>query len=147
MMKEKKEHYASMPGTSKATVEKARAIDRLVGGQLRKRRVELGLTQLSVAEAIGVTFQQIQKYERGSNRVVASRLYDLANTLEVPLEYFFAEAQQDAPAGTEADDPADDTYPSPKETRSLINAYYEIADPALRKKLIDLVRSVSASKS
>jgi len=136
-----------MPRTSKATVEKARAIDRLVGGQLRKRRIELGLTQLSVAEAIGVTFQQIQKYERGSNRVVASRLYDLANTLEVPLEYFFAEAQQDASAGTEADDPGDDTYPSPKETRSLINAYYEIADPALRKKLIDLVRSVSASKS
>jgi transcriptional regulator with XRE-family HTH domain len=147
MMKDEKEHYASMPRTSKATVEKARAIDRLVGGQLRKRRIELGLTQLSVAEAIGVTFQQIQKYERGSNRVVASRLYDLANTLEVPLEYFFAEAQQDASAGTEADDPGDDNYPSPKETRSLINAYYEIADPALRKKLIDLVRSVSASKS
>jgi transcriptional regulator with XRE-family HTH domain len=136
-----------MPGTSKATVEKARAIDRLVGGQLRKRRIELGLTQLSVAEAIGVTFQQIQKYERGSNRIVASRLYDLANTLEVPLEYFFAEVQPDTPAGAQAEDVADDTCPSPKETRNLINAYYEIADPALRKKLIDLVRSVSASKS
>ena len=111
-MKDENEHYASMPRTSKATVEKARAIDRLVGGQLRKRRIELGLTQLSVAEAIGVTFQQIQKYERGSNRVVASRLYDLANTLEVPLEYFFAEAQQDASAGTEADDPA--TTPIPR---------------------------------
>jgi transcriptional regulator with XRE-family HTH domain len=147
MMKGKKEHYASMPGTSKATVEKARAIDRLVGGQLRKRRVELGLTQLSVAEAIGVTFQQIQKYERGTNRIVASRLYDLANTLEVPLEYFFAEVQPDTPSGAQADDVADDTRPSPKETRNLINAYYEIADPALRKKLIDLVRSVSASKS
>ena len=147
MMKDEKEHTASMPRTSKATVEKARAIDRLVGGQLRKRRIELGLTQLSVAEAIGVTFQQIQKYERGSNRVVASRLYDLANTLEVPLEYFFAEVQPDTPAGAQADDVADDTCPSPKETRNLINAYYEIADPALRKKLIDLVRSVSASKS
>jgi transcriptional regulator with XRE-family HTH domain len=147
MMKDEKEHYASMPGTSKATVEKARAIDRLVGGQLRKRRIELGLTQLSVAEAIGVTFQQIQKYERGSNRIVASRLYDLANTLEVPLEYFFAEAQPDTPVGAQTDDAADDTFPSPKETRNLINAYYEIADPALRKKLIELVRSVSASKS
>ena len=76
-----------MHGPSKNTVDKARAIDRLVGGQLRKRRLELGLSQLRVAEAIGVTFQQIQKYERGSNRVVASRLYDLANALEVPLEY------------------------------------------------------------
>jgi transcriptional regulator with XRE-family HTH domain len=100
-----------------------------------------------VAEAIGVTFQQIQKYERGSNRIVASRLYDLANTLEVPLEYFFAEAQPDTPVGAQTDDAADDTFPSPKETRNLINAYYEIADPALRKKLIELVRSVSASKS
>ena len=75
------------------------------------------------------------------------RLYDLANTLEVPLEYFFAEVQPDTSAGAPADVAADDTFPSPKETRSLINAYYEIADPALRKKLIDLVRSVSASKS
>lgn len=136
-----------MPGPSKARTEKAHAIDRLVGQQLRKRRLELGLTQLSVAEAIGVTFQQIQKYERGSNRVVASRLYDLANTLNVPLEYFFAEAQEDTPPGAQADEAADDSTPTPKETRNLINAYYEIADPALRKKLIELVRSVSASKS
>ena len=142
-----KELTASMPGTSKASVEKAHVIDRLVGGQLRKRRIELGLTQLSVAEAIGVTFQQIQKYERGSNRIVASRLYDLANTLDVPLEYFFAEVQPNTPAGAKTDDAADDTCPSPKETRNLIKAYYEIADPALRKKLIELVRSVSASKS
>ncbi len=136
-----------MPGPSKNTVDKAHAIDRLVGGQLRKRRLELGLSQLRVAEAIGVTFQQIQKYERGSNRVVASRLYDLANALEVPLEYFFAEAQPETSTGGEADDPADDTCPTPKETRKLINAYYAIADPALRKKLIELVRSVATSKS
>lgn len=136
-----------MPGPSKARSEKAHAIDRLVGQQLRKRRLELGLTQLSVAEAIGVTFQQIQKYERGSNRIVASRLYDLANTLNVPLEYFFAEAQEDTPPGAQTDEAADDSAPTPKETRNLINAYYEIADPALRKKLIELVRSVSASKS
>ena len=136
-----------MPGPSKARSEKAHAIDHLVGQQLRKRRLELGLTQLSVADAIGVTFQQIQKYERGSNRIVASRLYDLANTLNVPLEYFFAEAQEDTPPGAKADEVADDSTPTPKETRNLINAYYEIADPALRKKLIELVRSVSASKS
>jgi transcriptional regulator with XRE-family HTH domain len=115
-----------MPGPSKARSEKAHAIDHLVGQQLRKRRLELGLTQLSVAEA-----------ERGSNRIVASRLYDLANTLNVPLEYFFAEAQEDTPPGAQADETADDSTPTPKETR----------DPALRKKLIELVRSVSASKS
>ncbi|MDX1575523.1 MAG: helix-turn-helix transcriptional regulator [Kiloniellales bacterium] len=136
-----------MSASSKARSEEAHAIDRLVGRQLRKRRIELGLTQLSVAKAIGVTFQQIQKYERGSNRIVASRLYDLASTLDVPVEYFFAEAQEATPTGPEAQEAADDSTPSPKETRNLINAYYEIADPALRKKMIELVRSVSASKS
>ena len=136
-----------MPETRKSNIDKVHTIDRLVGGQLRKRRIELGLTQLSVAKAIGVTFQQIQKYERGSNRIVASRLYDLANTLGVPLEYFFAEAEGQRSPDRAEDAFVDDAHPTPKETRNLINAYYDIADPALRKKLIELVRSVSTSKS
>lgn len=137
-----------MPRLSGSGVDNARAIDRLVGRHLRKRRLELGLSQQRLAEAIGVTFQQIQKYERGSNRIVASRLYDLANVLHVTVEYFFAEAESDTSPATTAEPPAaGDTYPSPGETRKLVNAYYAIADPALRKKLIDLVRSVAAGES
>ncbi len=136
-----------MPRLSKSDMEDTRAIDRLVGRQLRRRRLELGLSQLRVAEAIGVTFQQIQKYERGSNRVVASRLYDLASVLHVPLEYFFAEVGSARPVENPAEDAAATGYPSPRETRNLIAAYHAIADPALRKKLIELVRSVAASKT
>ncbi len=136
-----------MPRLSKTDIENTRTIDRLVGRQLRRRRLELGLSQLRVAEAIGVTFQQIQKYERGSNRVVASRLYDLANVLHVPLEYFFAEADTKRSAENQEEDAGGAGYPSPRETRNLITAYYAIADPALRKKLIELVRSVAASKT
>lgn len=136
-----------MPRLSKSDGKSARAVDRLVGRQLRRRRLELGLSQLRVARAIGVTFQQIQKYERGSNRVVASRLYDLANVLHVPVEYFFAELDSGRSAEAREDQVFGAGYPSPRETRNLITAYHEIADPALRKKLIELVRSVAASKS
>ncbi len=124
-----------------------RTIDRLVGRQLRKRRLELGLSQQRLADAIGVTFQQIQKYEHGSNRVVASRLYDLAKVLHVSVEYFFAEAEQDRPLPQHAETPAGAPLPTPGETRKLVDAYYAIQDPALRRKLIDLVRSVAAGES
>jgi len=121
-------------------------VDQLVGRQLRKRRLELGLSQLGVAEAIGVTFQQIQKYEGGTNRIVASRLYDLAEVLNVPVAYFFPQPETSEANGEEGEF-AEFGHPSPKETLNLVKAYYEIKEPALRKKLIELVRSVAADKS
>ena len=137
-----------MPRPSE-TNDSIRAIDRLVGRHLRARRLELGLSQQRLAEAIGVTFRQIQKYEHGSNRVVASRLYDLAKVLHVTVEYFFAGAERDQVFATEAarPDAAAAGYPTPEETRKLVDAYYSIEDPALRRKLIDLVRSVAAEES
>jgi len=138
-----------MPRPSNTNDNHVRAIDRLVGRQLRARRLELGLSQQRLADAIGVTFQQIQKYEHGSNRVVASRLYDLAKILHVTVEYFFATAEQDLTLATEAVQPDAEAagYPTPEETRKLVNAYYSIQDPALRRKLIELVRSVAAGES
>ena len=121
-------------------------IDRSVGRQLRKRRLELGLSQLGVAEAIGVTFQQIQKYEGGTNRIVASRLYDLAQVLKVPVEYFFPDAKPESEFAEEGE-PSAFGHPAPNETLSLVKAYYDVQEPALRRKLIDLVRSVAAGKS
>ena len=117
-----------------------------MGRQLRKRRLQLGLSQLGVAEAIGVTFQQIQKYEGGTNRIVASRLYDLAEVLDVPVAYFFPESDSGAANGEE-EEFADAGHPAPKETLNLVKAYYQIEEPALRKKLIELVRSVAADES
>lgn len=137
----------SMPRPSETNNQSLRAIDRLVGQQLRRRRLELGLSQQRLAQAIGVTFQQIQKYEHGTNRVVASRLYDLAKVLHVDVEYFFADAALEAARAKEPDQAAAADYPSPGETRKLVDAYYAIQDPALRRKLIDLVRSVAADES
>lgn len=74
---------------TKPSPRSANDIDNHLGSRLRERRKELGLSQVSVGEATGVTFQQIQKYELGTNRIAASRLYLLAKTLEVPLDYFF----------------------------------------------------------
>lgn len=135
-----------MPRRTGSRINAPDPVDQLVGRQLRKRRLELGLSQLGVAEAIGVTFQQIQKYEGGTNRIVASRLYDLAEVLKVPVAYFFPEAETGEANGEEGEF-AEFGHPSPKETLNLVRAYYEIEEPALRKKLIELVRSVAADKS
>ncbi len=138
-----------MPRPSDSNDTSIRAIDQLVGRQLRARRLELGLSQQRLADAIGVTFQQIQKYEHGSNRVVASRLYDLAKVLHVTVEYFFANAEQDLALITPRDQPEAETgdCPTPEETRKLVDAYYSIQNPALRRRLIELVRSVAAGES
>ena len=127
--------------------EETRPIDTHVGHKLRVRRKELGLSQNRLAEAIGVTFQQIQKYERGANRVVASRLYDLAAALDVPVSYFFADPpaaalEDSAPARGDSQD-----HPQHREVLDLVSAYYGIADDRLRKKFVDLVKSVAKSKS
>lgn len=148
MIMHQREIDTSMPRPSETNDESLRAIDRLVGRHLRRRRLELGLSQQRLAQAIGVTFQQIQKYEHGTNRVVASRLYDLAKVLHVDVEYFFADAALEAARAKEADQAAAAAdYPSPGETRKLVDAYYAIQDPALRRRLIDLVRSVAADES
>ena len=135
-----------MPRRPRNRIDSPDPIDQLVGRQLRKRRLQLGLSQLGVAEAIGVTFQQIQKYEGGTNRIVASRLYDLAEILDVPVAYFFPEPGSSAADGVE-EEFADAGHPAPKETLNLVKAYYQIEEPALRKKLIELVRSVAADES
>lgn len=122
----------------------AREIDNHVGRRIRRRRRLLGLTQQSLAEALGLRFQQIQKYECGANRVTASRLYQLARALNVPTTYFFdglPEAIVAAHAG-EADAamlPSDVMAQS--ETLELIRAYYQLGERP-RRKLLDLAKSL-----
>jgi transcriptional regulator with XRE-family HTH domain len=127
--------------------DEVRPIDWHVGGRLRARRLALGMSQVRLAEALGLTFQQVQKYEHGTNRVVASRLFDLAGVLQVPVDYFFAEAPPEALYDV-ADRPDDrDHRPTHREILDLVRVYYEIEDDGLRHKLIDLVKSVARSKS
>ena len=103
--------------------EAIRPIDRHVGQRIRARRKERGLSQNRLAEAIGVTFQQVQKYERGANRVVASRLFDLAAALNVPVDYFFDDAPTDALDDSAPPQSEPGEHPSHRETFDLVRAY------------------------
>ncbi len=125
----------------------ANATDLHVGKRLRRRRRLLGLTQQQLAESIGIRFQQIQKYECGANRVTASRLYELAVALNVPVTYFFDGLQQ-APAATPTvGAPANDRdliaadVLSQKETLELIRAYYKLGERP-RRRLLDLAKAL-----
>lgn len=123
-------------------------IDVHVGRRLRRRRRLLGLTQLKLGEAVGMRFQQIQKYECGANRVTAERLYRLAVALGVPTTYFFEGlpgAPGTAPAGA-IEDPdliANDVLLGRKETMELIRAYYMLSERP-RRRLLDLAKVLRA---
>lgn len=117
-------------------------IDYHVGRRLRRRRRLMGYTQQSLAELVGVRFQQIQKYECGANRVSAARLFELAEALNVPVQYFYEglserdqENPEDAPEFMAPD------IMSKKETMDLVRAYYSIGEGP-RKHLLDLAKSL-----
>lgn len=129
-------------------------IDVHVGARIRLRRTLLGLSQEKLGELIGLTFQQVQKYERGSNRVGASRLYDLARVLDVPMSFFFEDMPEEAPAkpgkrGKAAEERAGyDGAKAPiakRETLELVRAYYRIDDAAVRQRVFDLIRTMGQS--
>jgi transcriptional regulator with XRE-family HTH domain len=127
-------------------------IDIHVGGRLRLRRLAVGLSQERLAKSIGITFQQIQKYERGTNRIVASRLHDLSRVLDVPVGYFFSDMAEgtlsdSAPAPREEAMAFAHDLMGERETLELVRSYYNISDPRIRKRLFDLVKSVSKAVS
>jgi len=126
-------------------------IDVHVGSRVRLRRTLLGMSQEKLGEAIGLTFQQVQKYERGSNRIGASRLYDLARVLDVPVGFFFEEmspeTRQSSPAQMRGlREEAEPYEPDPlakRETLELVRAYYRILDPQVRKRLFELTKALA----
>ena len=125
-------------------------VDVHVGARLRQRRTLLGMNQTKLGSAIGLTFQQVQKYEKGTNRISASRLYALSGTLDVPIEYFFSDmstavaASSPTLGGGRAKKPP--SYePDPMATRGtleLVRAYYKIEDADVRKRLRELTLSL-----
>ncbi len=128
-------------------------VDVHVGTRVRLRRTLLGMTQTGLGQAIGLTFQQVQKYERGVNRIGSSRLYDLARVLDVPVNFFFDEMPKDVaskstaassgpPEGAEAFDP---DIVSKRETLELVRAYYKIENAQVRKRLFELVKVLGKS--
>lgn len=131
---------------------KANHLDETLGHQLRVRRNMLGMSQEKLADLLGLTFQQIQKYERGKNRVSASRLFELSKILDVPIDYFFqnTDFQQDSQpeSGYGLAEQGQETYISEdklyeKETLDLIRIYYSIEDPKLRKNLFTFMKTMA----
>ena len=118
-------------------------IDVHLGRRLRRRRRLLGLTQQELAEACGVRFQQIQKYECAANRMSAGRLWQLAEVLEVPVSYFyegFTEAKAQALRGVNGEETGE--VFARKETRDLVRAYYQLGERP-RRRLLDLAKSLN----
>jgi transcriptional regulator with XRE-family HTH domain len=136
------------PGRRKA--DRPNPVDVHVGSRVRLRRNMLGLSQEKLGEAIGLTFQQVQKYERGANRIGASRLLELSRVLDVPVSFFYDETDPvrapAIPVGfSESPQEGFDSDPLRKrETLELVEAYYEIEDTAVRRRLFELAKSLAA---
>lgn len=136
---------------------KSHPVDAHVGVRMRQRRTLLGMSQTKLGEAVGLTFQQVQKYERGANRVGSSRLYEFSRALDVPVSYFFDEMPGNALSGRpmaakvkrgtgfgEAGTPfATEKDPLIKrETLQLVRAYYKISDEPVRRRIYELVKTI-----
>ena len=127
-------------------------IDVHVGSRVRLRRTLLGLSQEKLGEALGLTFQQVQKYERGANRIGASRLFDLSRVLDVPISFFYDDMSSNTSAKSPrnivslADQAVEPFEPDPlakRETLELVRAYYRIKEPAVRKRILGLTKALA----
>lgn len=134
-------------------------IDVHVGSRIRLRRTLLGMSQERLGEALGLTFQQVQKYERGVNRVGASRLFDLSRVLDVPISFFFDDMPESLASTyggqhsrrtsgfSEMQDGFTDDALNRRETLELVRAYYRITDPAVRKRVFDLIKTMGPAET
>lgn len=130
-------------------------VDVHVGVRIRLRRTLLGLSQTALAEKMGITFQQVQKYERGANRVSSSRLFDLCRILSVPIAYFYDEmgtaVSKQSPAALAGQKPKDvDQAADPaakRETLELVRAYYEISDRGVRQRFTNMIRAIAGAEA
>ncbi len=138
-------------GRGRTPSGKPNPIDVHVGARVRLRRTLLGMSQEKLGEALGLTFQQVQKYERGANRVGASRLFDLSRVLDVPVSFFFDDMTDDLKTQTpaliagagelnEPLAPFDQDPMARRETLELVRAYYRISDPQVRKRVYELAK-------
>jgi transcriptional regulator with XRE-family HTH domain len=127
-------------------------IDKHVGSRVRMRRMMLSMSQEKLGDALGLTFQQVQKYEKGTNRIGASRLQQISNILQVPVEFFFegaphvagtprAEGFADAPSPAYVSE-----FLASSDGLSLTKAFMRISDPKLRRRIVDLVEQIASGE-
>ncbi|MGH6673844.1 MAG: helix-turn-helix domain-containing protein [Xanthobacteraceae bacterium] len=127
-------------------------IDKHVGSRVRMRRMMLGMSQEKLGDALGLTFQQVQKYEKGTNRIGASRLQQISHTLQVPVSFFFDGAPH-VPGGArvegmgEAPSPAYvSDFLATSDGLALTKAFMRIGDSKLRRRIVDLVEQIAAGE-
>ncbi|MBI1391369.1 MAG: helix-turn-helix domain-containing protein [Alphaproteobacteria bacterium] len=130
--------------------KKPNPIDVHVGGRVKIRRTMIGMSQEKLGESLGLTFQQIQKYEKGTNRMGASRLFQIAQVLDVPLQFLFEGLEPQAGRrGFSEDGPSFEPsepfmrFMSSPEGVELCRHFADIADPRVRKRIIDLIKTLS----
>jgi transcriptional regulator with XRE-family HTH domain len=141
-------------GDDRSNSRRANPIDKHVGERVRMRRMLLGMSQERLGEHLGLTFQQVQKYEKGVNRIGASRLFDLAQVLGVPIQFFY-ENMPSSVSGLAAApgmaEPGSETYVadflSSRDSVELNKAFARITDPRVRRSIVDMVKSVAGEDS
>jgi transcriptional regulator with XRE-family HTH domain len=133
--------------------KKPNPVDAHVGSRVRLRRMLLGMSQERLGESMGLTFQQVQKYEKGVNRIGASRLFQISKILDVPVQFFFEEAPYtgDGNAARGMAEPDSEAFIleflNSREGLELNRAFVKIGDPKVRKSVVDLVRALSGTGS
>jgi transcriptional regulator with XRE-family HTH domain len=125
-------------------------VDKFVGSRVRMRRLMLGMSQEKLADALGLTFQQIQKYEKGTNRVSASRLQPISQILEVPIHFFFDGAPQSGKGArgfTDSPSPAYVTdFLTTSDGLALVKAFVRIKDAAVRRSIVRMVEAITVER-
>lgn len=137
---------------------KPNPVDVHVGSRIRLRRTILHITQQQLAEMLGLTFQQVQKYEKGMNRVGASRLWDISRVLNVPMNFFFEDMESDTAGKSpmmlhpkfnkeelEESHPFDDDPMKRQETLELVRSYYKIPNRKVARNIFDLMKLLAKS--
>ena len=123
--------------------------DKHVGSRVRMRRMMLSMSQEKLGDALGLTFQQVQKYEKGTNRIGASRLQQISNILQVPVAFFFEGAPNSGEHSRRSGEAPSPAYVSDflatSDGLALTKAFMQIKNPKLRRRIVDLVEQIAAS--
>jgi transcriptional regulator with XRE-family HTH domain len=138
-------------GMSEMSTKAPNPVDKYVGSRVRMRRIMLGMSQEKLGEALGLTFQQIQKYEKGTNRVGASRIQQIAEVLQVPVSFLFEGGPTSSPGKDNFGEGTSPAYVSDflatSEGLALTRAFTRIADSKLRRSIVDLVEQIAAREA
>jgi transcriptional regulator with XRE-family HTH domain len=138
-------------GVTQMSTKAPNPVDKYVGSRVRMRRIMLGMSQEKLGEALGLTFQQIQKYEKGTNRVGASRLQQISEILQVPVSFLFDGGPSGITSGENSGEGASPAYISDflatSEGLALTRAFTRIADAKLRRSIVDLVERIAAREN